>query len=120
MPRLLPYSLMIALISGVSACRTDTEVPASPEVSFQTHVQVILASNCNMAGCHSATGGEFPLTTYEAVMQHVSAGDARNSTLFKSITGRTEEPMPPYGREPLSDEEIMTIYAWIEQGAKNN
>ena len=29
-----------------------------------------------MSGCHAANGGEFPLTTYEAVMQHVTAGDA--------------------------------------------
>lgn len=108
------------LLITSSACRTDPEVPATPEVSFQTQVQVLLSSNCNMSGCHAANGGEFPLTTYEAVMQHVTAGDARNSKLYQSITGRGADRMPPDGHDPLLDEEITTIYVWIQQGAKNN
>ncbi len=78
---------------------------------------LITSSACR---CHAANGGEFPLTTYEAVMQHVTAGDARNSKLYQSITGRGADRMPPDGRDPLLDEEITTIYVWIQQGAKNN
>ncbi|MBK7908913.1 hypothetical protein [Candidatus Pollutiaquabacter sp.] len=52
-------------------------------------------------------------------MQHVTAGDARNSKLYQSITLGADR-MPPDGRDPLLDEEITTIYVWIQQGAKNN
>jgi uncharacterized membrane protein len=108
------------ILIGTASCKTDPEVPASPEVSFQTQVQVILSANCNMSGCHAANGGEFPLTTYEQVMQQVTAGDARNSELYKAVTGRGAERMPPDGLEPLTDEQITTLYVWIQQGAKNN
>ena len=73
-----------------------------------------------MNGCHNGAGYDeaFPLDNYDDVAKHVIAGNARNSEIYRSVANRTDRLMPPNG--PLADEDIMMIYLWIEQGAKNN
>ncbi len=109
------------------------------EVSFTAEVLPILEVAC--LECHT-TGGEgiaasgFAVNDYDAVMKGtqfgpvVVAGSSISSTLYMVVAGKTDPEirMPPHhekawaeGRgEPLADEEIATIAAWIDQGAKNN
>jgi len=95
-------------------------VPDSPVMSFQTDVQPIIVGNCTESGCHASSGGEFPLVSYNDVSGHLTAGDARGSELYKSITGKGAQLMPPGSRPLLTNDAIRVIYVWIEQGAKNN
>ncbi len=115
-------------IAGVilffSACQHPGVIsPNQSEISFKNEVQPIIIGNCTMAGCHGAsTGGEesFPLMTYEDVINHgeINSTKPEKTKFYKSITGKSEEAMPPDG--PMSDTQILIIYNWIAQGAKNN
>jgi hypothetical protein len=110
----------------------------SKQVSFNNDVNPILVSNC--LTCH--VGGEgsvksgFSVQNYNSLMKGtkfgpvIVPGDSESSTLFRVIAQKVapEIQMPPHhdeslaeGRlEPLTPEQVETIKAWIDQGAKNN
>lgn len=76
-----------------------------------------------MSGCHSAnTGGElFPLVTYSEIASSdlITPGNAKSSQLYQAINGGGGDgAMPPSGT--LANDDVLLIYLWIEQGAKNN
>jgi uncharacterized membrane protein len=50
----------------------------------------------------------------------VKAGNAHRSKLYRVITNRSFQTMPPSGYSEVSAEDIKLLYIWIEQGAKNN
>ena len=50
----------------------------------------------------------------------VIAGDADNSLLIKALEGTACVDRMPDGRDPLSEDEIATIRAWIDDGAMDN
>jgi uncharacterized membrane protein len=108
------------ILCMLNACRHDVDLSGAPAVSFQSDVQSIIVSNCSESGCHSASGGKFPLISYADVRDNVTPGDARASKLYKSITGKGEKLMPPSPQPMLTNDEIRLIYLWIEQGANNN
>ena len=130
--RLLCSAVIVALCSQFSAC-------SSGEVSFSADVQPILEIAC--LECHTTSGegvaaSGFAVNDYDSVMKGtdlgpaVVAGSSMSSTLYRVIAGKTDPEirMPPHHEEawaegrgvPLADEEIATIGAWIDQGAKNN
>ena len=55
------------------------------------------------------TGGEFG--------KIVAPGNADDSVMYELVSGISDERMPPQG-DPLSDEKIATIKAWIASGAE--
>jgi hypothetical protein len=113
--------ILIAGVFSFAGCITEPDLGNYPAVSFQNEVQPIIAANCSQSGCHGAVAPEeFTLQTYEEVMLHVKAGDGRKSALYEVITDRGEEFMPPSPSAPLTDDQIRTIFVWIEQGAPNN
>ncbi|MFM7080299.1 MAG: c-type cytochrome [Bacteroidota bacterium] len=114
----LTILLAIIIFSAFGGCTREPELESYPEVSFANEVRPIIAANCTQAGCHGPEGRQFPLTNHEEIAGAVTPYNARKSDLYKSITGRAERLMPPSG--PLSDDQIRTIFVWIEQGAKNN
>lgn len=105
-------------------------VALSPQdtVSFANDVLPIFQQRC--AECHGATdeNGEvrtevsLNLLEYERVMAGsefgtvIEAGDPANSFLLDMIVDGT---MPEQG-DPVPEEEIAIIRAWIEAGAPNN
>ncbi len=130
--RLLFSALIVLACAQFSAC-------GQREVSFAADVQPILEVAC--LECHSAAGegvaaSGFAVDDYDSVMKGtqfgpvVVAGSSISSTLYMVVAGKTapEIRMPPFHEEawaegrglPLADEEIETIAAWIDQGAKNN
>lgn len=111
-------SVVFLLMTFVAGCTREPELDGYPEVSFINEVKPIISANCTQAGCHTGSRGEFPLVSYEDIAGAVSPFNARKSELYKAITGRSERMMPPSG--PMDDEQIRTIFVWIEQGAKNN
>lgn len=115
--------LLLILINFTNCTHMQIVNPNQPAVSFKDEVQPVLVGNCTTSGCHGAsTGGEhlFPLLTYDDVINYggISAGKPEKSNLYKAITGKGENRMPPNGAMP--DAQISIIYNWIAQGAKNN
>ncbi|MFM2201472.1 MAG: hypothetical protein RL040_672 [Bacteroidota bacterium] len=77
-----------------------------------------------MTGCHNeATGANnyTDLSSYNNILDYVTAFDASESDLWESITeDDPEDVMPKPGSTPLSSEEKTTIQQWINEGALNN
>ncbi len=107
------------------------------EVSFKQDVAPIIQKNC--IPCHAEDNynpSELSLDSYSSLMQGgkhgspVVAGKAEESIIMKKLEGDPPfgDPMPlakklPDGTRPrkkLSEEELSTIRAWINQGAKDN
>jgi mono/diheme cytochrome c family protein len=110
-----------------SEAETDTgEMEAAPvdleNVSFADHVLPIFEQHC--AECHGAEDPEEQLevTNYRTLMMGsqngsvIEPGDPENSYLVEQIV---EGKMPKRG-DPLSQQEIDIIVAWIEAGAQDN
>ncbi len=120
--RLITYVFLTCLLCITYACNHDADVPSEPAVSFNNDIKIILSANCMQSGCHGNVNTErFSLATYDELMSAgiVSAGDARNSGIYRAITGRSGI-MPPSPQPILTERQIGLIYIWIEQGAKNN
>jgi len=120
--KLLPGLILCLFTSGLffnQGCISEPDLENIPVVSFDSIVRPLIAGNCTQAGCHDG-GEEFALFTYEDVKSKVKPGNARESDLYKVITGRGEEMMPPSPSNPLTEDQIRYIFVWIEQGALNN
>ncbi|MBL0342473.1 MAG: hypothetical protein IPP71_17165 [Bacteroidetes bacterium] len=117
------WPILLVSIIIIPGCIRDSQIETYPELSFTNDVQPIIAANCTQSGCHnSSDGGSFSLETYESVLGKVSPGNGRKSSIYRSITGRALEGgfMPQSPSQPLSEDQIRTIFVWIEQGALNN
>ena len=120
----LRYVLVFILaITGLASCKHDYPVPEGPTISFKEHVQPIISGNCTAAECHPATGGEFPLVSYNDVIENgeIKEGKGTDVELLEVIKSTDEnERMPKPPSAPLTANQIQIIELWIEQGAKNN
>ena len=112
---------ILSILISVS-CTHNAIIPSQPAVRYSTQVQPLLVASCAMKGCDGdTTGGElFPLLTYKDLINYnlVVPGNAKSSRLFQVLLGSGERLMPPNGQ--LANDDILLIYLWIEQGAKNN
>jgi mono/diheme cytochrome c family protein len=126
----LPQSEIDTIIAWIAAGAPET-APAATEsepaeapvdltnVNYQDHVLPIFQQHC--AECHGDEEQEegLKLTTYRAAMNGsqngtvIEPGDPDSSYLVKLVV---EGQMPKRG-DPLSQEEIDIIIAWIEAGA---
>jgi hypothetical protein len=121
-----------ALIPGIS-CKDENPVDESPSnivfpasnVSYGAHVQPLFDQACAYAGCHDNGQHQsiLTLTSYAGVMSGqalvVIPGKPDQSTLTLRIEGRVGTQMP-LNRNPLNQNQITGIRAWIGEGAKNN
>jgi mono/diheme cytochrome c family protein len=87
---------------------SKTNVPVG-SACFSRDVLPVVLANCSK--CHSS------LTSYNGIMQIVSAGNPSNSTLYQDITASGKNAMPPSYKLPQVN--IDSIYSWIINGAKN-
>jgi len=95
----------------------------SPTVDYQPHVHTILSAKC--LRCHSAErrSGGLSLAAYVDVLEGgrsgaaIRPGNSTGSLLMSRITGNIAPRMPLNAPE-LSAEEIATIRAWIDEGAR--
>ena len=123
--RTLTLLIVASVLSAFmfSACKHEVLVPTSPVISFATDVQPILIANCTQSRCHtSGNGGEeraFALSTYSQVMSRgrISPGNPNGSSIYTAITSG-KMPKSPYPTVP--NEQVLKLYVWILQGAKNN
>lgn len=88
---------------------------------YERDIQPILMSSCATSGCHDAAthreGIDF--SSYQKTLLYIKAGDPLHSSLYNSISGRSEEFMPPKPYSQLSKAAIDTIYSWIKHGGLN-
>jgi mono/diheme cytochrome c family protein len=123
--RISDFVLLLGLLSLVSP-----SVPAaSPPTTDYSSVDSIFSSHC--LDCHASTDpeGQLVLESYETLTNGgelgpaILPGKSADSLLVKMIEGRFEKNgkkkiMPPGKRKKLTAEEIATIKAWIDGGAK--
>jgi len=130
--KLLLSVALVAVSTQVASCGRS-------EVSFATNVQPILKERC--LECHNGSGegttaSDYSVVDYASVMKGtrfgpvVVPGSSISSSLYLVVAGKTapEIRMPPHhseayaeGRgESLSADELETLAAWIDQGAKDN
>ncbi len=98
-----------------STCSPDT-------VYFVSQVMPLIASNCNMAGCHdNITHAEgVDLTTYSKILRYVIPGNASQSKLYRMVVRTDRDRMPPPPALPFTSAQLALLQKWINQGAKNN
>ena len=127
----------VFLAAALAACERGGD--AVEQISFARDVKPILDSRC--VECHNVTAegaavSGLNLTDYESVMKGTRHGpmvvpnSAESSSLYLVVAAKTSKQihMPPHhessmaeGRAaPLTEPQIATIKAWIDQGALNN
>lgn len=132
--------MLSASVLKIGACaRCIGLVGCERNVSFKDDVQPILRASC--VECHDKSSegyaaSGFSLEDYDSVMKGTRFGavvvpdSSMSSTLYLVIAHRTDPAihMPPHHKEalaegggiPLTKQEVDTIGAWIDQGAKDN
>jgi len=100
--------------------------PASEtKIDYDTHIKPILDKSCTECHCEAKVKSKLRLDTRDFVLKggvegpSVVVGDSENSNLIKILLGTLPdyETMPPADEhEPLTDEEIGLLRAWIDQG----
>ena len=121
--------ILAVLMLAISGCYKTTTYVKNPgaditqTMSFTTDIVPIFTSSCALSGCH-VSGGKAPDLTaanaYKSLTDgsYYKANDPENSVLMAWLTGK-KSPVMPLGAGP--NEQINAkIYAWINQGAKNN
>ncbi|MFZ3043160.1 MAG: c-type cytochrome domain-containing protein [Thiobacillus sp.] len=98
-------------------------------LTYQTNIKPILEANC--VSCHVAGNEGYKksglrLDNYEMLMKGtkfgpvIVPGSSVGSTLYRLVAGQADPSIRmPHGKAALSDEDVATIAAWIDQGAKN-
>ncbi|MBX3113979.1 MAG: c-type cytochrome [Fimbriimonadaceae bacterium] len=127
--------LIAAGIFSLVACAQQPEPEAAPDSgtasaakTFSANVQPILTKNC--VSCHS---GDKPaeglnLESYDGLAKGIHdgkepafvAGKSSESMIVKVLTGDGAKQMPPDKNDALSAEDVATIAAWVDAGAKND
>ena len=114
---------IVLAVAFLTACKHKTSFDSLNEVSYSRDISPLISSNCAFSGCHGTSGHrKFDLTTYEGLLRGgITAGSPENSQVYTSLKSYSEEnrmPLKPY--DQLSEDQILRIYVWIGQGAKNN
>jgi len=125
-------------LAAASGCKHDpitplitNEIPDTTQgcdpntVYFVNDVLPIFNSSCAMSGCHDAASAQDGVVLY-SYANIMNTGDVKpwnpgGSGVYEAITeDDIDKRMPPEYANPLTQEQINTIYNWIVQGAKNN
>lgn len=111
-------------ICALAGCKHSTDFSLQPDVSYSHDIAPVIISNCAQSGCHGTVSpAKFALLSYDDLMTYtaIKPGSPDGSDLIKVITSlRSDDVMPQKPYNPLTDQQIQTIYLWIGQGAKNN
>ncbi len=134
---LIGMLLFVAVLVAVRCSKDDTAIgpDGSPSdvifpldsVSYSLHVQRLFNQTCALSGCHSAgeSGDRLKLDSYENLrfgvrgLPVIIPGNAAQSELVLRIQGSVGNRMP-LSRNPLNQNQINGIRAWINEGARRN
>src|SRR5438270_400811 len=115
------------LVPGLTGrCKGGDVSPSKPAaVDYLRDVKPLLSKHCY--ACHGALKQKAGLRVDTAPMLRkggdsgpaITAGQSDESLITDALTGREGWKMPPEGEgSPLSTQEIRTVRAWIDLGAK--
>ena len=138
-PRFVPWKwniiwnlLFVILIFIFSSCKKD--IPFSSSTVYPPEINKIILTHCAVSGCHNdqskdAVGG-LSFENWETMMKGGRNGavvipySPGESPMF--IFTNTDEalgpaalPTMPYGKDPLTHDQVLTIKNWISSGAPN-
>jgi hypothetical protein len=110
--------LLLAVVAALAVA-----ADAQTEIDFARDVQPILLARCG--ACHTGPAPQAGLSLHirAGILKGGTSGPAvvpgssRDSLLIQRVTGMAA-PVMPMGGEPLSDREIDTLRAWVDQGAE--
>ena len=92
-----------------NGCIISSTVEVLNGTSLEDDVMPILTANCTDSGCHDGNNSLPDWSDKEEVLA--------NANNIKTQTGNGS--MPP-GDRSITNEEILTIACWVDDGAKNN
>lgn len=95
-----------------------SESKVGSPVSFRNDVAPILLRRC--LSCHGPRRqeGEYEVTNYDMILDAVTPGNARRSSLYRLLIRKDLRRRMPKDKDPLPDQEIETIRLWVEEGAR--
>jgi YVTN family beta-propeller protein len=122
------------------SCTYEKAEPSAPQVSqgtkgYPKEVGAILLGKCAVSGCHndvsSSAAGGLSLSSWENMFRGSNTGPVvipystrQSSLLFYVNTysdlGVALQPTMPYGKPPLSREEVLMLKDWINRGAPDD
>jgi Protein of unknown function (DUF1549)/Protein of unknown function (DUF1553)/Planctomycete cytochrome C len=122
MPILMNRKVTIVVALLLAVCLLPQASGAEPRIEFLRDVKPILAQRCFR--CHSSLEQEsnLRLDSVAAILKGgdggavVLPGKSSESRLIAAVERRGELKMPPEG-EPLTEQQIGVLRAWIEAGA---
>lgn len=124
--RVVGFSIAIALACWCLASASTAEALDEPKKnedpksdktpSFKDDVMPIITNSCG--NCHTGKKkkGGVDLTSYDAIMKTVKAGEPDKSRLVKSVLGKGAKLMPP--KSGLGEDQVKVLKDWIAAGAK--
>ncbi len=97
---------------------------AADKIDYANDVLPILRTHC--IGCHNAEDAEggLDMRSHAAMIKGgesglaLTRGEPGSSRMILMLTGKLEPKMPPEGEQAPSEDQIATLAAWIEQGAR--
>ncbi len=101
-----------------------------PTVSFKSEIKPLIdkyCSECHLKDGKGASKSGFVTETYATIMKGTKYGpvivaeNAVSSSLYRLVSGRVDPSIRmPHQKSPMTEEEVVKIERWINQGAKNN
>jgi len=119
--RIILATFICLLAIGFTGTQRFSAQTPQNAVSFSHDIQPVLAENCLKCHGDSMQLSKLNLTTRDNAMKGgatgaaIVPGQAEESKLYRMIAGLDKPRMPMGGQ--LSDAQIATIKAWINQGA---
>ena len=128
---LLPVMILCGSVSVsvLAGCGNDSTSPPPPSGSYSEEIQPIFTQNC-VDACHSPgvpsiDSRDLDLTSWEGMTLGSSSGEVviafrpDQSHLISHISGEFI-PQMPLSLNPLPDDQIDKLRAWILDGARND
>ncbi len=117
--------MLVRLLSLLAATLSATAISAAEPLTFEKHVRPILKANC--FHCHGDEDEKEANLDLRLARLIATGGDsgpaflAGNSTKSLLIQRLASGEMPPEGKgKPLTEKDLATLRAWIDQGAKTS
>src|SRR5580704_15060121 len=118
----LPRLAVVMLISLI--CAWPGSARAADEVRYNRDVRPILSNRCFKCHGPDLKKSGLDLQTRDTALKPAKSGspaivpgNAAASQLVQRVTAEGSEHMPPRG-DPLTPQQIATLRAWIDQGAR--
>ncbi|MBC8145622.1 MAG: beta-propeller fold lactonase family protein [bacterium] len=130
------YFVLAVFALVAAGCSEEAIVgPPGPNdpIIYSKHIQPIFANSCATSACHEGSNPQnnLSLVSWDRMMSGSDFGavvipfNGRKSHLLQHINTDTSLapmalPTMPFGRTPLSRDQVLLIKRWIDEGAKND